>query len=140
MTRLRWLNSTLGTDPDFIVQPFLPVTYEDHTLHVLGRDILLGSNGLPEQINTHFTEEVTDLTETPQAILAKPVNLVVTKADGRQPDWESQPYTIQQDHPSAATWSAVNETDAFQMTTRDDWSMMGCWTITWCWLPAKMLT
>ena len=118
MTRLRWLNSTLGTDPDFVVQPFLPVTYEDNTLHVLGRDILLGSNGLPEQITTHFTEEVTDLTETPQAILAKPVNLVVTNADGRQPDWESQPYTIQQDHPSAATWSTVNETDAFQMTTR----------------------
>ena len=28
MTRLAWLDSTVGTDPDFIIEPFEPVTFE----------------------------------------------------------------------------------------------------------------
>ena len=115
MTRLRWLNSTLGTDPDFIVQPFLPVSFEDHSLHVLGRDVILGDNGLPAQIQSYFTTEMTKLADAPESLLAKAMDLTITANDGHRIDWQSQNFSIAQNHPGAATWSVINHAEGFDL-------------------------
>lgn len=52
MSRLHWLNSTIGTDPDFIMPPFEPISVDGKNLHILGRRIVLAPNGLPAQIES----------------------------------------------------------------------------------------
>lgn len=144
-SRLFWLNSTLGTDPDFIIEPFQPVGVEDpaaadrHSLTVLGRRIDLGPTGLPEQIHSYFTPELTHLAETPEPILARPVELRVRVDEGESrpgggagfeagtqeagnpsPDdplaFQSAPYPITREARGQATWTAESETEAFAMT------------------------
>lgn len=49
LTRLRWLDSRLAQD-DSLIKPFIPVTREEETLHILGRSVMLAESGLPAQI------------------------------------------------------------------------------------------
>ena len=39
MSRLHWLNSTIGRDDDIIIRPFTAVKANKNILHILGRDI-----------------------------------------------------------------------------------------------------
>lgn len=48
-SRLRWLNSTLGTS-DVPVAPYTPVERRGNRLVVLGRSLTVGPNGLPAKI------------------------------------------------------------------------------------------
>ena len=50
MSRMRWLNSTIGTDKDFIIKPFTPVSVSNNIISILGRDIKLNNFGFPENI------------------------------------------------------------------------------------------
>jgi hypothetical protein len=54
MTRLRWLNSTLGSDTSFIVPPFIPVELKNNEVSLLGRKVMIGENGLPAGIQSFF--------------------------------------------------------------------------------------
>jgi len=104
MTRLAWLNSTVGTDPDFIIEPFAPVGVEGHTLSILGRTVELGASGLPDQLLSYFSPELTHLEETPQPVLARPIelNLVV---NGRSEPLEASAYAVRQVARGRAEWS-----------------------------------
>ncbi|NQV72618.1 hypothetical protein HQ496_05805 [bacterium] len=81
--RLFWLNSQTGRDQDFIIHPYTPVSVDGNTVSILGRDVVLGSNGLPQAINSYFTEEMTGLSNTAAPILAEPMGLVVSTLDGK---------------------------------------------------------
>ena len=117
MSRLAWLNSTAGTDPDFIIQPFTPVTIGGATRHsasVLGRTVELGASGLPERILSYFTPEV-ELGTTPEPVLARPVALQVIvngAADQMAPD----PFQVTQEARGRASWIAVSRSDALRMS------------------------
>jgi hypothetical protein len=121
-SRLAWLNSTVGTDPDFIIHPFEPVQVaataetEPKSLSVLGRRIDLGPNGLPEQIYSFFTPELTDLSEVPDPILAHPMGLEVTTSSGGSAEFQASPYEIVQESRGVATWKAEGTSRDFDMT------------------------
>ncbi len=70
LSRLRWLNSTLGLDDD-IVPPFTPLGVEGNTVKCLGREVAFGAVGLPASINSNGRE-----------ILAAPIHLVVETDEG----------------------------------------------------------
>ena len=89
MTRLRWLNSTLGTDSSFIVPPFTPLKQEGDLLNLLGREIRLAANGLPAEINSYFSPELTFLEEEGEAILAAPIQMEVLEANGAAISWDA---------------------------------------------------
>jgi len=55
MSRLRWLNSRIGEDDD-LVAPYTPLTLKGNAIDCLGRQVALGSNGLPESIKAGDTE------------------------------------------------------------------------------------
>ncbi|MFQ5630262.1 MAG: glycoside hydrolase domain-containing protein, partial [bacterium] len=114
MSRLRWLNSTIGTDPDFIVAPYTPVKIEGKTLRVLGREIVLGGNGLPKQIRSYFTQEMTGVSKLPAEILAQPVELKV-KSNAGSETWQAQPFEIEQVAKGRAMWTARNESPFFSL-------------------------
>ncbi len=114
MTRLRWLNSTLGTDPDFIIAPFEPVRVEGHTLHILGRDVVLGSTGLPSNLRSYFTPEMTGFAGTPAEVLARPVGMEVRHGGGVVA-WVAQPFTVRQEARGRAHWSVQNTSETFEL-------------------------
>ena len=109
MTRLRWLNSSIGFD-DEVIAPYIPVTFEDKKFSILGRNIQLSDNGLPASINSFFKETLTEIGQEGKPILASPINL---QADGG--NWENLDFEIVKHKPAAVEWTALNQNDQFLM-------------------------
>ncbi|MEO8359220.1 MAG: glycoside hydrolase domain-containing protein [Vicinamibacteria bacterium] len=119
MSRLAWLNSTAGTDPDFIIQPFTPVTIDPThgpSVSVLGRTVELGTSGLPNQILSSFTPEGV-LGAPASPVLAEPIALR-TIVDGLALPMRPGPLQIKQDSRGRASWTVESESDALRMTVR----------------------
>jgi len=113
MSRLRWLNSQAGTDKNFIVKPFLPVEINGKTLRILGREILLGENGLPQEILSFFSEEMTYLKSKPEKIIAKPIKFNILTKKRKQEVWESTPFSVDQSNKGEASWTVDNNSTNF---------------------------
>jgi len=107
MTRLAWLNSTVGTDPDFVIEPFQPVRIDGRSIAILGRAVELGASGLPDRLLSYFSPELTHLVETPEDVLARPIELKVVVA-GRTEQMQPSPYEIRQVARGRAEWSTQN--------------------------------
>jgi len=118
MTRLRWLNSRMGKDKSFIVKPFKPVTAGKNRLEILGREIVLDNTGLPGEILSFFSQEMTYLKSDPEAVLAEPVSFNVIKKDGTPEKWTSEPYKIDQKFKSEALWSVHNDSVNFVLKVK----------------------
>jgi len=58
-TRLTWLNSTLAQD-NKVIAPYTDLQLQNKTISLLGRKVILNEDGLPGQIQTFFTPEMTD--------------------------------------------------------------------------------
>lgn len=115
MTRMRWLNSTIGTDTEFIVAPFEPVSFSNKTLRILGRAVELEANGLPKSIQSYFSQELTFLNQNPEDIIAKPIDFKVTSSNGTREKFKSSNFEIQQSSKSQANWEVKNESQYFNM-------------------------
>ncbi|MGB5161589.1 MAG: glycoside hydrolase domain-containing protein [Thermoanaerobaculia bacterium] len=114
MTRLAWLDSTVGTDPDFIIEPFEPVTFEGLSLSILGRRVKLGATGLPDQILSFFTP-VLGIGEEAESILARPIGLEVVTG-GETESFQSAEFEIHQSARGRAQWTAESTSNRFSMT------------------------
>ena len=115
MSRLRWLNSTIGTEKDFIVKPFKPVRISDKTISILGRDVILNKYGFPEKISSYFTQEMTYLKETKEEVLAQPIQFDVFTKNGLKTKWDTDLYTINQEYKSEASWKSISISENFNM-------------------------
>jgi hypothetical protein len=71
-SRLRWLNSDIAVD-EGIIPPYSPIMVSGQTLKILGRDIILADNGLPEQVLSYFAPEMTRLQAVGQPLLTQPM-------------------------------------------------------------------
>lgn len=65
LSRLRWLNSTLGID-DEVIPPFEPLKVKGRKVTMLGREVSFGSAGLPERVVSNGRD-----------VLSAPMKLVV---------------------------------------------------------------
>ena len=74
-SRLRWLNSTLGLDDDWLVPPYTPLKTEAGRIECLDRAVEFGPLGLPQQV-----------TSRGNTILAAPMRFVATR-DGNAIEW-----------------------------------------------------
>jgi len=115
MTRLAWLNSTVGADPGFIIEPFLPVRASGRALSILGRTVELGPGGLPARIISHFTADVTDVDGSDKPILARPLALEVVVA-GETESFRHEPFEVEQVAPSRARWTARSTSGRLELT------------------------
>ncbi len=70
LSRLRWLNSTIGLE-DEIVAPYTPIEYYNDDLKCLGRRMHFAATGLPSKITSNDRE-----------ILARPVEFTVETDQG----------------------------------------------------------
>lgn len=71
MTRVKWLNSTLAQS-NTVISPYTPLVVTGNTVSLLGRKFMIGKDGLPQQIQTFFTPEMTRYSTQPKNILSAP--------------------------------------------------------------------
>ncbi|NOZ22557.1 MAG: hypothetical protein GXP25_15855 [Planctomycetes bacterium] len=83
-TRLRWLNSTLGIDDDWLVPPYTPLEAEGNRISCLDRTVEFGPLGLPTRITSRGND-----------VLAAPMTFHATR-EGKALDWEpvGEPKTV----------------------------------------------
>lgn len=74
-TRMRWLNSTLGIDDDWLVPPYTPLTVDGQRISCLNRSVEFGPLGLPTRVVSGGNE-----------VLAGPVELL-TEIEGKPLEW-----------------------------------------------------
>ena len=115
MSRMRWLNSTIGTGKDFIIKPFTPVSVSNNIISILGRDIKLNNFGFPENIFSYFTEEMTKLKEEKEGILAHPIKFDIIRKNNLKVEWKTNSYKINQTHKSSTYWKSTNISNDFTM-------------------------
>ncbi|MGC4034644.1 MAG: DUF6067 family protein [Chitinophagaceae bacterium] len=113
-TRLKWLNSTLYQD-NTVIKPYIPLQLQDNNISLLGRKLKLGGDGLPEQVQTFFTPEMTDYKTEANNILTAPIHFLIKSNDGQI--IKCQPEGIQYLHqtPGTIQWTAVNKSAELQM-------------------------
>ena len=103
---MRWLNSTVGVDEDYIIDPFVPVSHRDNTVSILGRDLIINEKGLPRNIISYFSQEMTFLNEQGEHILQAPVTFDVISSEGLVSEWESSGFKIEKVSEGAVNWSS----------------------------------
>lgn len=74
LARLKWLNSDVGRE-DTVAKPYTSVAVDvvSRTVRILGRDIVLGKDGLPAQIVSRFSGSNTRICGKGLPLLARPV-------------------------------------------------------------------
>lgn len=89
LSRLRWLNSTIGNEPT-VTAPFNKVGVSGRSVRVLGRELEVGPDGLPSRITSYFNDANTAVTRSGRPVLSAPFRFVVESEDGPVA-WESSP-------------------------------------------------
>ncbi len=117
LSRLRWLDSRFRLDTT-VVPPYTPVRVTGTTLGILGRAIRLAPTGLPAQITSFFTPEMTSVGARGRPILAAPIAFVAEDSSGRAVAWRGRGVTITRRLPGAALWTAASEAGALRMRAR----------------------
>lgn len=114
-TRLKWLNSILAQD-NTVIAPYTALQLQNNTISMLGRKIELNIDGLPKQIQTFFTEEMTGYKNEPNNILAAPFHFVViNNADGKEMQWNNNGVQFTLQTPGTIQWTSSSSNDTLQM-------------------------
>lgn len=113
LSRLRWLNSQEAVD-NSIVEPFTPMTTDGNTVGVLGRTVELDQYGLPAQISSYFTEEMTSVGTTPRNIITSPFRFIIQQ--GRKAvELQNKSFAFDEKEAGITTWSSKNSAGDFDV-------------------------
>ena len=113
-TRLKWLDSRLAQE-NTVIPPYTPIVVAARRLGLLGRDLDLDDTGLPTQIRTYFTEEMTSIGSTPTDVLAAPIRLVAERPDGTRLEFTGGAPTFTEQSPGTARWTSVSRADDLRL-------------------------
>ena len=116
LSRLRWLDSRFRLDTT-LVPPYTPVRVKGMTLGVLGRDIRLGATGLPAQITSYFTPEMTGTTTRGRPMLAGPIAFTARDSSGATLPWRGLGTRVNRRLPGAVRWTARSAAGPLRMRT-----------------------
>ncbi|MVZ65898.1 hypothetical protein GQF61_08505 [Sphingobacterium sp. DK4209] len=104
MTRLPWLNSTLAHS-NTILPPYTAIQLKkDSILSILGREVILSSSGLPKQIRTYFSPEMTEISDAKNDILAKPIHFKFIQQNGKEEEFKNNGYQFTQKEEGLHRW------------------------------------
>ena len=102
-SRLRWLNSQLAVDHDY-VEPFTPLVKEGNAISCLSRKIILNEFGLPHKVMTYFNPEVTGVKEESEEVVSQPIKIIVNGAKNETEKWDSTHFKFQDSYPGLVRW------------------------------------
>jgi len=103
MTRLRWLDSTIGLD-DEVVAPYTPLKVNGPSVECLGRKVLFGADGFPSSIVSNGHE-----------ILTKPIS-IIAETGGTDLAWKSKTERTLTKAPGAITRQTDSAAGSMSMT------------------------
>eukprot|EP01052_Picozoa_sp_SAG31_P027378 SAG31_NODE_2560_length_5482_cov_7.141373_1_plen_479_part_10 len=115
MSRLRWLDSTIGSDNSEVPTPYVKINHtasNDGTLvaSILGRTLVVAPTGLPSNISAaKFGRHLANLLHTPMEL--KLVRSATTTAAVTQPD-DRASVQITESSNSKLSWSAISSRQA----------------------------
>jgi len=113
-TRLTWLNSNLGQKND-VIKPYIPLKIQGNSISLLGRKLSIAPTGLPAQITTYFTEEMTGIGRQPNNILSSPFQFKAILQNGASLKWLSGKTNFSQPEPGTVNWSATSQAPGMEM-------------------------
>ncbi len=108
LSRLRWLNSTVGLDDDSVPAPYEPLRRDGRTISLLGKRLTVGDNGLPEQFESFFNPGNTAIADAAKPLFASPLRLVV-ETDGGEVELAAGKPVFLREQGGALEWEAVAE-------------------------------
>jgi len=111
-TRLKWLNSTLMQE-NTVIAPYTNLEVTGNTISLLGRKLILSPTGLPGQIATFFTPEMTSLTSTPNELLSSPLSFDIAGAGALS--YEGIKFTKKE--PGTVEWVTSAAANGLQLQT-----------------------
>ncbi|MBN9383196.1 MAG: hypothetical protein J0H74_20745 [Chitinophagaceae bacterium] len=114
MTRLTWLNSTMAQQ-NSVIAPYTPLKVKGNVIDLLGRTVRLDKNGLPQQVQTWFTPEMTGFGAVPKNILTGPLRFVIKNGLGADIVFKNPGVKFVNVQPGTVQWKAVSVSDVLQM-------------------------
>ncbi len=111
LSRLRWLDSTVGSEPT-LTKPFTPVQVAGRKISILGRELELAENGLPARIESHFSPANTRIEAAAREVLARPATFIV-ETSTEPVSWKTAFGSLSCTD-LQATWTATNTTDGLR--------------------------
>ncbi len=113
MTRLKWLNSDMAQQNN-VIKPYTPLKVSGNTISLLGRKILLNNDGLPKQIETFFTEEMTDYATHPKNILQQPFQFDAS-INNKKIAWKNSGVTFTSKEEGTVKWQSTSTSPSLKM-------------------------
>lgn len=114
-SRLRWLNSLYAMN-DNLVKPFTALERNGNSIECLGRKVNLYETGLPANIESYFSYELTKLEQNPRQILNAPMQFVIEKADGKNLFIKPDEVNILEEKAGVVRWKMSGTKDAIEVT------------------------
>jgi hypothetical protein len=114
LSRLNWLNSTIGIDEE-ITKGYLPVKVEENKISIFGRILNIAENGLPASITSYFGASNQSLVKTGEPIVNYPFRFIVEKANGEIVRLVPGKLTFRDKNPSKVVWSVLNTSDELEL-------------------------
>lgn len=112
-SRLRWLNSTIGSD-DLPVKPYSEMKISGNTIMASGKTLVIGKNGLPEVISINNRQ-----------VLAKPITFEVLTAMGTV-TFTPDNLEIKQVSAGKVTWTSSSVQSGLKFTCNATMEYDGC--------------
>ncbi|WP_348811378.1 glycoside hydrolase domain-containing protein [Flavobacterium maritimum] len=114
MTRLKWLNSTMAQE-NTVIAPYTPLEVKESEISLLGRKVLLSKNGLPAQIQTFFTPEMTSIGTKANDILAAPAQFHLLDNTGKEiNNWKNTGFKFTKKEAGTVSWESTNTDTAVE--------------------------
>ncbi len=113
-TRLTWLNSTRYQE-NTVIPPYIPLEVEKQTIRLLGRSVTLNTDGLPAEINSYFSPEMTRISSAKKAILASPMRFEIIQETGGKEDLTPGNFRFTEKSPGTVSWEAISRSETFEL-------------------------
>lgn len=115
MTRLKWLNSTMAQE-NTVIKPYIPLEVSGNEIKLLGRKVTVDNTGLPAQIQTYFTPEMTGYQSEPNNLLTEGIHFHFTRKDnGKDLAFKKEGVQFTLKQPGTVQWKAVNTSPEIRM-------------------------
>ena len=114
LSRLNWLNSTVGIDEE-VTKGFLPVTAEGNRFSILGRKMEIAENGLPSSIVSYFGPSNQSLTDKGEPVVKNPVRFIIETENGVIVRLNPGEIAFGDKTPSKVRWKVLNTSADFDL-------------------------
>ena len=112
-SRLRWLDSSIGNQPE-PTYPYIPVKMDKRSISWLGGTMVLSNTGLPRSISTHYDSSNQLCAQIENALLAKEMTFVIETQQGKE-IWKNGTLRITGQSRASVSWKVCSKSSHFEI-------------------------